>query len=154
MTEIHFYITQNEIEMIKDFMEGGCTIADINLQWMRELRTLLESIGHIVTAPGFDIEVQKEIATSVSPPKYKCHVCEQSFIKKDMKTYIMHEGKADTESRYNLCQQCHQLRGEMSDLETVFFLCTHCRNTLPHYVLEKTDEGWQCQKPYGSCYAK
>lgn len=60
MTEIRFYITQHEIEMLKDFIGKGCTVADINLQWMDELQNLLKTLGEIVTTPGFDIKVIQE----------------------------------------------------------------------------------------------
>ena len=56
MTEIKVYLTGNEIEMLKDFMdpETDTGIDNINLRWTDELYYLLESLGKIVTAPGFD----------------------------------------------------------------------------------------------------
>ncbi len=83
---------------------------------------------------------------------FRCHVCEKTFTESDMKVGIMHVGRADTESRYNLCNACYQNRHKISELETVCFTCLHCRNALEHYVLEKTDDGWQCRKPYGFCF--
>ena len=58
MTEIKHYLTGNEIEMLKDLMDpnSDCDIYNINLQWTDELISLLNSIGNLVTAPGFDKE--------------------------------------------------------------------------------------------------
>lgn len=65
MTEVKIFIYDNEIAMLKDFMEKRCSIDDINLQWTDELYSLLRSLGHIVTAPGFDEIVQEEYAEAV-----------------------------------------------------------------------------------------
>lgn len=56
MTEIKAHLTGNEIEMLKDFMdpETDTGIDNVNLRWTDELYYLLESLGKIVTAPGFD----------------------------------------------------------------------------------------------------
>lgn len=98
-------------------------------------------------------DVYNEYHARKPEPKYRCHVCENTFTETRMKVGIMNEGQAKTESRYNLCLGCYRLRGEISDLETVFFQCVHCRNTLPHYVLEKIGDGWQCKEPMGPCHA-
>ena len=62
MTEIRFPISLNEIEMLKDFLDPDtrCNIDDIALQWTDELYSLLRSIGHIVTAPGFEIRLWRD----------------------------------------------------------------------------------------------
>ena len=56
MTEVKLYLTGNEIEMLKDFMDTDTDtgIDNINLRWDDELQCVLECLGKIVTAPGFD----------------------------------------------------------------------------------------------------
>ena len=54
MTEIRFELCFSEIQMLKDFMEKGCGIDDIALQWTDELYGLLSTLGHIVSGPDFD----------------------------------------------------------------------------------------------------
>ena len=60
MTEVTHYLTGNEIAMLKDFMENGCNIDDINTEWAEELRSLLRSLGNIVTEPGFNEEYWRQ----------------------------------------------------------------------------------------------
>ena len=61
MTEIRFHLSFNEIQMLKDFMNKGCGIDDIALQWTDELYTLLETLGHIVSEPEFDEMTWKQM---------------------------------------------------------------------------------------------
>ena len=62
MTEIKVILYNNEIEMLKDFIdpESDTGIDNIAIKWDHELHTLLSTIGQIVTAPGFDLHVIKE----------------------------------------------------------------------------------------------
>ena len=83
---------------------------------------------------------------------FRCHVCKEMFAEFHMKVGIMHQDEPDTENRYNLCNSCYHKRGSISELDTVYFKCSHCGNTLPHYVMERVDKGWCCKEPYGSCY--
>ncbi|MCY3739934.1 MAG: hypothetical protein OXH00_02830 [Candidatus Poribacteria bacterium] len=94
----------------------------------------------------------QEIEKRLIQQRFECHVCEKTFTETGMKVNIMHVGKADTESRYNLCNACYEKRHDISELDTVYFSCVNCGNILPHNVLEKTDNGWQCQEPYGPCW--
>ena len=61
MTEVRTYLDFREIEMLKDFINKGCGIDTVNLEWTDELHSLLSNLGHIVTAPGFDTEVWKQV---------------------------------------------------------------------------------------------
>lgn len=62
MTEIKIILYNNEIEMLKDFMDpkSDTGIDSITMKWDHELHTLLSTIGQIVTEPGFDILVLRE----------------------------------------------------------------------------------------------
>ena len=76
MTEIRFPISFNEIEMLKDFMRKGCGIDNISLQWTDELYTLLETLGKIVTAPDFDLDIWKEMFKEDTPSIKNMDICE------------------------------------------------------------------------------
>ena len=61
MTEIRFDLSFNEIQMLKDFIEKGCSIDNIALQWTDELYSLLSTLGHIVSGPDFDEMTWKQM---------------------------------------------------------------------------------------------
>lgn len=57
MTEIKIFPLHDEIEMIKTFKEGHCTIDDMPqfaYEHADEIHSLFTSIADIVTAPSFD----------------------------------------------------------------------------------------------------
>ena len=62
MTEIKCLITGSEIEMLQDLMNPNSktTIENLSTKWGCELHNLLKTLGHIVSAPGFEIETLKE----------------------------------------------------------------------------------------------
>jgi len=62
MAEIKTIIYSDEIEMLKDFMDedSGVDIDNLHLQWGDSLYSLLKSLGEIVTAPGFELQLAKD----------------------------------------------------------------------------------------------
>lgn len=76
MTEVRIPLSFNEIEMLKDFMNKGCGIDTIALQWTDELYNLLDALGNIVNAPDFEHETWKEIFKEEPPDIQKMSICE------------------------------------------------------------------------------
>ena len=59
MTEITALLTGSEIAMLQDFIAEDKPL-DFHEYWGDEIRTLLLTLAHIVTAPGFEINALKE----------------------------------------------------------------------------------------------
>ena len=95
MREIKAYLYQNEIDMLKAFMNDECGIDHIPLQWGPELHSLLSSLGNTVTEPGFEEQTWKEMFNKDEKPVPEdgnttaCITCnEHHTISEDLKYFV------------------------------------------------------------------
>ena len=111
MREIKAYIYQEEIEMLKAFINDDFGIDHMPLQWGPELHSLLTSLGNIVTEPGFEEQTWKEMFNKDEKPVPKaentvaCITCNEHHT-------------VSEKIKYPLCPKCiENIRKHSQDLE-------------------------------------
>ena len=120
MREIKALLYQEEIEMLKAFMNDECGIDQIPLQWGPELHSLLTSLGNIVTEPGFEKQTWKEM------------------FNKDEKTVPKNENTI-------ACVTCNE--HHTVNKKTKYPVCPKCQENIEKHSQELKEQMKEIEKP-------